>query len=336
MSITSIRLKNFLAFKDISLNFVPGVNVLVGRNGTGKTQILKAIYGTVDSMEGPVSQIVLDCFKPGMDRTDLCADSELGNIVIELEDDKIPAEKHSKEITELKQTADGSKIKLKTTVFLGAMSAVYIPVKDMLTHAKGLIAMSEKYRDFPFDKTLTRIIQKADQWRLREIPALAEKILPQLERLLDGQIVRVDEDFYVKKADGRLIDFAVEAEGHKKIGLFWQLLMNESITEDSILIWDEPEANLNPEYLPVLVECLLELSRCNVQVFVSTHNYLFAKYFDVRKHEKDSVVFHSLFDVKDKGVQGETAECFDELKHNSIMDAFNKLLDEVYGLQVGG
>lgn len=205
----------------------------------------------------------------------------------------------------------------------------------MLTHAKGLIAMSEKYRDFPFDRTLTNIIQNANQWRLKEIPDLFKKIIPYLEKMIDGQIIIENEEFFIKKKDGRLISFAVEAEGLKKIGLLWQLLMNESITEDSILLWDEPEANLNPEYLPVLVECLLELSRHNVQIFVSTHNYLFAKYFDVRKQMVDKVAFHSLYEDSGLGVQCETRNSFEALKNNTIMDAYNKLLDEVYGLQVG-
>lgn len=56
--------------------------------------------------------------------------------------------------------------------------------------------------------------------------------------MLDGKIVI--------KNDGREINFAVEAEGFKKTGLLWQLLMNEIITPNSILLWDEPEANLNP------------------------------------------------------------------------------------------
>ena len=75
------------------------------------------------------------------------------------------------------------------------------------------------------------------------------------------------------------VNVTVEAEGLKKIGLLWQRLMIESITENSILLWDEPEANLNPRFLPKLVGCLLELSRRNVQIFISTHNYIFAKYF---------------------------------------------------------
>lgn len=338
MSINEIHLENFLAFKNITIKPVNGINILVGKNGTGKTQVLKTIYGVTDSMEGPVGRILLECFSHGMKQADLQMNDKCGPVIVKLSDDKIPAEKFADTIVgkhDADEAPDAKESLLKITRFTGAMQVVYIPVKDMLTHAKGLIAMSEKYRDFPFDRTLTRIIQKANQWGLKKAPALFKEILPHLEALLDGQIIIENEEFFVKKKDGRLISFAAEAEGLKKIGLLWQLLMNESITENSIFLWDEPEANLNPEYLPVVVECLLELSRHNVQIFVSTHNYLFAKYFDVRKRAEDQVAFHALYEDGDRGIQCEKADLFASLKNNAIMDAYNKLLDEVYGLQVG-
>lgn len=175
------------------------------------------------------------------------------------------------------------------------LKSVYIPVKDMLTHSKGLLAMADKYKEFPFNKTLLNIIKKANQWTLKKPPVLSDSILPVLEKLINGRVVVENEEFYIKKQDGQMVNFSVEAEGFKKIGLLWRLLMNESITEGSILIWDEPEANINPDFIPNVVECLLELSRHDIQICVSTHNYLFAKYFDVRRKDEDSVMFHSFY-----------------------------------------
>jgi hypothetical protein len=40
----TLRLKNFTAFTSANLSFCPGLNVIVGQNGTGKTHILKAAY----------------------------------------------------------------------------------------------------------------------------------------------------------------------------------------------------------------------------------------------------------------------------------------------------
>ena len=193
--------------------------------------------------------------------------------------------------------------------------------------------MADRYK-VPFDRTLTNVISVATRWTLKNPPNMAMKILPMLEEMMDGQIIFDHEEFIVQKSDGRMVNFAVEAEGFKKVGLLWQLLMNGSISENSILIWDEPEANLNPKFLPQMVECLLELSRHGVQIFLSTHNYIFAKYFNVRAKESDSVMFHALY-LENGDVQVESNEFFSSLKNNAIMRTFDQLLEEVYNLDMG-
>ncbi|MEZ4731591.1 MAG: AAA family ATPase [Caldilineaceae bacterium] len=42
--IARLELKNFTAFSDLSIDFSPKVNVIIGENGTGKTHLLKAAY----------------------------------------------------------------------------------------------------------------------------------------------------------------------------------------------------------------------------------------------------------------------------------------------------
>ena len=39
----TLALENFTAFKETSFEWSPGVNVLIGANGTGKTHIMKFI-----------------------------------------------------------------------------------------------------------------------------------------------------------------------------------------------------------------------------------------------------------------------------------------------------
>lgn len=265
----------------------PGVNVFIGKNGVGKTQLMKAIYAKMMS-DKDKNRLLAEYFKRGGTSYEL--NSSLGTQPASIQIEK--------------STADNK--------------AVFLPVKDMLTHAKGLLSMEDKYREFPFDRTLTDVIRRANQWTLKEPPKLALSILPKLEAMMDGTVEIENDEFFIRKHDGRLVDFAVEAEGMKKIGLLWQLLMNENITEGSILLWDGPEVNLSPEYLPVLVECLLELSRHKVQIFVSTHNYLFATYFDVRRQQADKVAYHSLY-MEENNVGCETKEHFDDLQHNTIM-----------------
>ena len=44
MPVTKIKLENFTAFKDLEVEFSPGINAFIGANGTGKTHLMKACY----------------------------------------------------------------------------------------------------------------------------------------------------------------------------------------------------------------------------------------------------------------------------------------------------
>lgn len=42
-AIVNIRLKNFVTYNNVSLNFTPGLNLILGPNGTGKSSVVCAI-----------------------------------------------------------------------------------------------------------------------------------------------------------------------------------------------------------------------------------------------------------------------------------------------------
>ena len=48
MTLTRVKLKRFTAFEDLDLTLSPGINVLVGANGTGKTHLMKACYAACE------------------------------------------------------------------------------------------------------------------------------------------------------------------------------------------------------------------------------------------------------------------------------------------------
>ena len=338
MTIQKVKVKNYTVFKDCHLNVSPSVNIFIGENGTGKTHLLKAIYAacevTKDLHFGATKFV--EYFTQNAEQIGLIFNKNSA------EDEDINI---SFSVTDADQVTTSSSLvsPVSTNSYIFSvpanvkMNAVYIPCKDMLTHSNGFLAMANTYQNFPFDKTLTDIVAKNSRWKMKTPPVIASSILPVLEEMIDGEVIFENDDFFIKKRDGRKIIFNIEAEGLKKIGLLWQLLMTNSIAENSILLWDEPEANLNPKFLPKLVECLLQLSRNGVQIFLSTHNYIFAKYFDVLKKDSDKILYHSLyFDDKVEGVQVETQPFFQLLQHNDIADAFNLLLERVYDMQVRG
>ena len=54
------------------------------------------------------------------------------------------------------------------------------------------------------------------------------------------------------------------------------------------------------------------------------------------KRYNDKLLFHALyFDKKSDGIQCETQDYFEYLKHNDIAASFNHLLERVYRIQIG-
>lgn len=75
------------------------------------------------------------------------------------------------------------------------------------------------------------------------------------------------------------------AEGIRKFGTLQKLLANGSLTKNSTLYWDEPEANLNPALLRKLAAILAELARQGFQIILATHSMSLLKEFHILSRE---------------------------------------------------
>ena len=327
------------------LEFAEGINVLIGANGTGKTTLLKMIYAA--------TQWSIEQTDPG--KTDKLnkffsfnlKDSEsLKNIrhpngycAFEISDG-----------THKFQYSLSHKGFVNWDDWLGLnIQSVMIPTTEMLSHSKGFLAMNMKY-NLPFDGTQIDIIVNASLPEAREMSESMNQVLKKISQAIGGEVYQDEETFYIKKTDGKSIEFSLEAEGLRKLGLIWKLIRNGLLETGTILLWDEPEANLNPELFPLVAEILLALQNNGVQIFVATHSYNFAKYLEIRRAEPGCVLFHSLYkgssampeSLKDVFKQDEnyndviyskSAYTMEELRPNIIMEADVKLLDEIYDMR---
>ena len=103
--------------------------------------------------------------------------------------------------------------------------------------------------------------------------------------------------------------------------------------EGLIFAWDEePEANINPKYIPVLAELLIMLETEGVQIFVSTHDYFLSKYIEVKRRQDSKLQYISLYKNENNKVLCEIAPEFELLEHNAIMDTFRQLYREEIGV----
>lgn len=325
------------------LGFCNGINVLIGENGVGKTTILKMIYAATqwsfEKTNPGKTKRLLDFFSNNLKNSEMLKNTESDYCYYKVSDGTHVFE----------DSLTHEKI-LGYEDWLGLnIPSVYIPTTEMLSHSKGFLAMNQKYT-MPFDGTQIDIVVNASLPETREIPESCKAILDELSAAIDGTVIQEDDVFYVLKKDGRKIDFSLEAEGLRKLGLLWKLIRNGLLEKGSVLLWDEPEANLNPELYPLVAGVLLKLQENGVQIFVATHSYNFAKYLEIRRKNKEQVMFHNLYkgtselsdslkDMSEKNeetgeeeVYSNSAYRMEDLEANHIMMADNSLLDEVYRL----
>lgn len=338
MAITKIQLSNITIFKDVEMEFIDGINIFMGENGVGKTHVMKMLYSACQAVRRDVSfpNKVIRVFRPddfnirrlvsrkgrgqtgkGVTTAHVKVFSDTSSISMSFTNatNKWDATVENEDVWE-KQLAD--------------LTSTYIPAKEILSNSWNLMHASAQ-GNVNFDDTYLDIISAA----MVDISAgrdsdTRRKYLNILQKITNGKVTLSDENFYLKPGNNAKLEFNLVAEGMRKIALLWQLIKNGTLEKGSILFWDEPEANINPRYIPALAEMLLALQRNHVQVFVATHDYFLAKYFEVKRMKDDKILYHSLYfaDSKKNAVNCEVSTSFRDLEHNPIMETFLALYDE--------
>jgi wobble nucleotide-excising tRNase len=149
-------------------------------------------------------------------------------------------------------------------------------------------------------------------------------------------VTQKDGRFYLRLPEGEL-DAHLVAEGYRKMATLLYLLRNGSLTKDSILFWDEPEANLNPKLVVKMVELLHALAALGMQIFVTTHDYLFSHELSLlAEYPSQTSVKMKFFALHKpdrlKGVYVEAGETLASIEHNAILDEFAAHYDRQVGL----
>ena len=286
----SLRLNNFTAFADAFFEFVSGVNVLVGENGTGKTHVMKALYAMhlTQAREARSISTTLE---------DLFQTKEVSDVVrMGVGDDPIANVSGSYAGSDWHYAIPRSAI--FGPIAWGAPNAlaprperpVFIPAIDMMGHTKGFTEAYEEVR-LDFDLTCRDVVNllRLERRNGKAEASPGERVDETLARLLDGDIDRDEQGrFYLVNALGRL-PMPMVAEGLRKIATLVQLERNGWLLPGTTLFWDEPEVNLNPILMDEVVGAILSLTRRGVQVFLATHSYVILKELDLQTRKGDSV-----------------------------------------------
>lgn len=333
MSLTAVKFEKFTAFRNLEIKFSPGINVLVGANGTGKTHIMKVGYAACDVTQsgGNFAEKLVRVFLPSGNALGRLVKRQSGSAACSVKVSRKIARAESSSIraafSNHATAPEAKSVKLAGVRKWNAKSvkSVFIPVKEMLSNAPGFQALYAQ-RELHFEAVYDDILNRAYLPPLRGKPDLTRrKLLSILQRIMDGKVTVRETEFFLRNRQGNL-EFSLLAEGMRKLGLLWLLIQNGTLSKGAVLFWDEPETNLNPSLFRELLEILLELQRAGVQIFLATHDYCILKELDLQKKRTDKVAFHSLF--RDNGnIAWRRTDSYLNIHPNAIAAVFDDLYD---------
>jgi AAA15 family ATPase/GTPase len=337
MAVNRVEIKDFLVFKgQFAVDFCPGVNVLIGGNGTGKTTLIKTIYNSYCLFRGDTVSFESNAksYFPYFTQ----ANSDISPRLYSDENG------HSY-IKETKHNMFALFLNLSTCEYHTSdglyghyidISAVFIPEKDILEHAKGLLPFIEQ-KQTGFGAIYKDLLIAAQDVPTQEQSETQKSVGQKIAAIVGGVVQWEQRDgmFYTIRANGMRIPFVYEASGFKKLGYLGLLVSSGQLEPGSILLWDEPENSLNPELIPELVNILLELSRNGVQIFIATHSEILASYFAVNRQKGDFVMFYSLYKDGEQ-IKANSSDRFDILEPNNLKAEIVNLYEKEIERGLGG
>ncbi|MDP3207881.1 MAG: AAA family ATPase [Rhodoglobus sp.] len=283
MSIKRMELTGLTAFERATFEFVPGINVLLGANSTGKTHALKWLYASVKALELPVlkGEVAPERIFRKVPAVFLPEERRIGRM-----------RRHGESTSLASVAIDGDEGAIGYSLTSGdGMSArgdlrwkataptVFLPSREVLALYEGFVAAYTN-RELSIDETYFDACVALNASLLRGPRAeVAKPFVESVEALLGGKVELVGERFYVtfNEAPSTRLEAHLVAEGLRKIASIVRLLQNGSIAPGGLLIWDEPEANLNPRLVAALVPILEALAKAGVQIVLATHDYILTK-----------------------------------------------------------
>lgn len=284
--IDRIELRDFTVFRETRIDLAAGVNVFIGRNSTGKTHAMKALYGFLraanaspaKAFNAEVAYQLVQLFRPDDDALGRLGQRRKGQKTF-----KITVARGKHELSAQVYSGDG---RVQTRTSLGdPPSAVFIPAAEALAMHEGFTRVWEQ-RWLQFDSNYYDLARELSTPPLRgSRPGMLGSVVARLQDTLGGRLETRGERFYLVAPGGARYEAPLLSEGLRKIGTFLRLLSNGEINAETVLLWDEPETNLNPHLVVAVADMLSDLARDGLQIIVATHDYFLSETLALRSRE---------------------------------------------------
>lgn len=329
--IKSISLQGFTGFTDNSFTFSNGINIFIGKNGTGKTHVLKCLASVLqarnefqqkqtnskEQFEYILAENIIHYFKPDF----------IGNLVkknIDSGKSTVSVNIDGKELAFSFSTTSKATVKIEKDDKWDECQFIYIPPREMFSLFEGFIGLSSK-RELSFDQTYINLAHSLALPVLRNLENNPLKpAINLLEKELGFNVLQMNGRFYIKTDEGEMEAHLV-AEGLRKLASVLYLILNGEINNKTILFWDEPESNLNPALIRTVAGFIRELQKCGLQIFIATHDYLLTHilslYSEYKEHTNINTRFFGLH-KEEKTVSVEVGETLATIQNNPILEEY--------------
>lgn len=293
----SLSLENFTVFSSAQFEFSPGINVIIGENGTGKTHLLKAAYclrkAWPDFMPDPLpptekhAEVYFEKRFMGLFQPEhLASLIRRGKAEADL----------SAEICGIEcaifSIFPSWRVSIHDTDGLSATfpkidwwshktgKAIFIPSKEIVSFYEGLGGLLDEYK-IKLDATYKDMAVNFDFPELINPPNL--KVIQELDTILKGRLELEGRKLVFIETDGYRVETPLLAEGVRKLAMLPYFIRHGLIRmKGETLFWDEPETNLNPRLISKLAEALVILARKGVQIILATHSLFLLKEIDLQ------------------------------------------------------
>lgn len=175
----------------------------------------------------------------------------------------------------LRLIEEAEPIALKDATFID--SPLILNNHDVLLQSQTLLDIDQR-RSSQLGRPYTTLHTKDLFNKLRTPTLLPEQgkvnqLLQDIQEIIEGEIAydRSNRDFVFKRQD-KPVSIKNTASGIKVFGLLQMLLVNDFITKNTVLIFDEPENHLHPKWQLKLAQVLVKLIESGVYVLISSHS----------------------------------------------------------------